>query len=114
MKKYFQKLRDFFPSALPIGLDAFDAFCKGLFETYGFADLPSYRFAIASMIQMLPPTKAYVKRRYFVLSLKKAQATEVAYYVIEGIRKQAKDEAGKGSTEGSVSSATAEVGPKVS
>ncbi len=90
MKHLMHRVSHYFPTALPKTEAEFDDFCQDLFNTYQIPDKPSYRHAVASMIMHLETTRASMPKRYFIDSIRKAQANEIAYSVIEAIRKQDK------------------------
>lgn len=89
------RFTSFFPSKLPTGRQEFDKFATSILLTYGFPDELSYRNAIASMIQLVPNNKSHMPKRYFAIRMRKAQANEVAFYVM----KEIKDELIKKKTE---------------
>jgi hypothetical protein len=90
MNQTLKRIRHLFPSPLPKSQEAFDALCNELFETYEIPNKPSYKHAVASMIMHLNTTKASMPLRYFVDSIRKAQANEIAYNVIQTIRDEDK------------------------
>lgn len=74
------------PHALPSGEKEFDAFCTHLFKVYNLPDNRSYRQAIATMIMHLPPTRHKRALSYFARAIKKAQANEAAYHMIQSFK----------------------------
>lgn len=80
------RIYDLFPRRLPIGRAEFDDYCSFLFLVHNLPDLPSYRNAVATMVMHLGPTVSRKAPYYFVTSIRKAQANEVAYAVIQEMR----------------------------
>lgn len=90
-----------FPQKLPIGTVEFDLFCAKIFHTYDLPDTRSYKQCIATMIMHQSPTTFKVPLSFFGVSIKKAQANEIAYSVIQGIRKELEaEEKAQGEVEG--------------
>jgi hypothetical protein len=90
-KKALYKCLGSFPRQLPIGRTDFDKFCEKLFWTYDIPNLDSYCQAVATMIMHLSPTTDRAPLKYFAKSIKKAQANEVAYHVIQEIKGKDKE-----------------------
>lgn len=91
LKKLLKKLIGYYPHKLPSGMTEFDAFVKKVFSIYQVEDGPSYRNAIATMIMHLPPTTDRTPLSFFGKSLKKAQANQTAYEIIQNIKKAEKE-----------------------
>lgn len=91
-KQAFHKCMGLMPRRLPIGRAEFDLFCERLFWTYDIPRLDSYRQAVATMIMHLSPTTDKKAPLYFAKSIKKAQANEVAYHVIQEFKEKFKKE----------------------
>ena len=85
-KTVFQKVKDFFPTRLPIGMTEFKTWSDTLVSTYNFPDNDSIRFSLASMILHLGSTSAYKANRFFVLSMKKAMANQIAAAVMQELK----------------------------
>lgn len=90
--KLFKKLLGMFPVSLPTGMTQIEVFTKDILYTYDVPDMPSYHHAVATMIMHLPPTKHKASKHYFAKSLKKAQANQTAYEVIQKIKEAEKAE----------------------
>ncbi len=90
-----KRILSYLPTKLPVGLTQFDAFAESIIELSGnYADTDSMKFAIASMIIHLPAGKAAVPKAFFVNSLRKSAANQVASQVFQDIKaKQAEVEA---------------------
>jgi len=88
--KLVKKLRSFLPSHLPIGMAQFEEFAESIFETWDIPNNESYRHSIATMIMHLDPTRNTKPKYYFVKAIRKAQANEIAFAVIEGFREAKK------------------------
>jgi hypothetical protein len=81
----FKKIRHQFASPLPIGMEAFDAWCEKIFTLYKLPDNPSYRHAIATMIMHLGPTKDKAPLSYFAKSVRKAMSNQIAHFKMKEI-----------------------------
>lgn len=79
VKIVVQKLRDFFPSPLPRGMQEFETWSQAIVDTYGFPDNDSVRFMLAAMIMHLGQTDANKPRRFFALSGLAAASKEIAH-----------------------------------
>lgn len=91
LKRSLLRLMGRFPHRLPhTGDPAFNRFCDKIFRTYGIPDLVSYRQAIATMILHIPPTKIHKPLAFFAVSIRKAQANEIAYQTIRKIQEEQK------------------------
>ncbi len=87
MNLTLKRLLSHFPTKLPVGLTEFNDWSDSIIELSGnFADSDSMKYAIASNLIHLPHTKAYVAKSYFVNSLRKAAANQVASQVFHDIK----------------------------
>lgn len=87
--KLLAKLKSYFPSNLPIGLTEFNTWADEVIELTGqLADYDSMRFALASMIIHVDAKKAAVPKQYFVRTLRKSAANQVASYVFQEIKQK--------------------------
>lgn len=75
------------PKKLPTTAAQFNDYFSLLVDTYGVPCLPSYRQTFATMIMHLDQTKAHKSPSFFAKAIKKAQANQVAYEVIDEIRR---------------------------
>src|SRR5258708_4382823 len=95
MKLLIKRLRSLLPSKLPVGMTELDSFISDIIELSGnYADRDSMAFAICSMIIHLGPQKSLVPKNYFVRSLRKVAANQVASQAFQDIKKR-QDEAMK-------------------
>jgi len=78
---------------LPLTDAEFYEFKKTIFSEYEIEDTKDNTFGLARMVQMLDPTVLYAPKKYFAFSLKKQQANQAAFEVMEKIREEAKAEA---------------------
>ncbi len=78
---------------LPVSSEEFHKFCDEIFEEHSFPKADSYKQLVASMIMHLDNTTIKAPKLYFVNAIKKAQANEVAYHVIQEGRDKALKEA---------------------
>jgi hypothetical protein len=91
LKKTAWRLFGLLPHKLPhTGDTAFRAFCEKIFKIYDIPALESYRQAIATMILHIPPTKMRKPLAFFAVSIRKAQANEIAYQTIRKIQEEQK------------------------
>jgi hypothetical protein len=81
-KHFFNWVRSFVPEALPIGRDEFNAWATRIFELSDVPDNDSTRFALAVMIMHLTATDAKKAIHYFVKTLHKGAANEVANAIL--------------------------------
>lgn len=80
-------LLSFIPRRLPVGVTDFNKFADRIIALSGqFADRDSMTYVIADLILRLKPTDAYMSDRYFVNSMIKAAANQVASQVFHDIR----------------------------
>lgn len=77
---------------IPVTTAEFDLFCKEIFEEHGYPDKPGYRQMVASMIMHEPETTVTLSKKRYAAAIKKAQANEVAYWVIQETNKEMKAE----------------------
>lgn len=109
MKQLIKKTLSYIPTPLPIGMTEFDTWANSILDLSGrFADDDSLKFALASMIIHLGPQRSAVPKNYFVRSLKKGAANQVASQIFQDIKskQQAALEAAKAAE---VTAATTEV-----
>lgn len=87
-----KQLSGYLPSKLPIGMTEHDQFATDLFATYDIPDKRSYRHAVATMIMHLGPQVTKVPKMYFVDSIRKAMANQIAFEKIQLIKEEEKAE----------------------
>ena len=98
IKRLVSQILSLLPTALPVGMTSFEAWADSIVELSGpYADKDSMRFALASMIMSLGPQRSSVPKNYFVRSLRKAAANQVASQFFQDIKlkQQAAQEAAK-------------------
>lgn len=80
IKTLFKRFLGLFPSELPTGMAAFDAWVGELVSTYPMptTDADSIKFVLASIILRLGPQTAYKSKFYFYLTLKAGASKQVA------------------------------------
>lgn len=87
---YIKRILAYFPSRLPVGLTEFHAWADSIVSMLppGFEKVPKdeLEWVLASTIQHLGMTKAYVSKQYFVQVLHKAAASQVAAQVFQDIK----------------------------
>lgn len=85
--KLIKRLLSYFPTPLPVGLSQFNTWADSIIELSGdYADRDSMTFAIASMVIHLPAGTASVPKNFFVKSLRKSAANQVASQVFQDIK----------------------------
>ena len=78
--RYFKQLASYVPTTLPIGMAEFDTWADSIIDLAGqFADSESMKFAIATMVIHLGPQRSVVAKNYFVRSLRKTAANQIAH-----------------------------------
>lgn len=98
IKFLIAKIASYFPTSLPVGMKEFDAFSKSIVLLVGnLADEDSLKFAMSSMIMHLGPQRSTIPKNYFVQSLRKTAANQVAHAVLMDLKnkQQAAAEAAK-------------------
>jgi hypothetical protein len=97
MKKLIKLLLSYLPTKLPVGLKEFYTFADDIIELSGpYADRDSMTFAIASQLIHLDHLKSAIPKQYFVRSLRKSAANQIASQVFQDIKtKQAEALAAK-------------------
>lgn len=93
--RVFFWLTGFIPQTLPAGRDAHKAYGDRIFMTYNLPDFASYRQCLATMIMHLKPTVHMARPYYFYKCIKKAQANQVAYDMIQELKEEADKASGE-------------------
>lgn len=84
-----KRLLSLLPTPLPVGMTEFESWSDDIINLSGpYADTDSMKFAIASMIMHLGPQKSHVAKNYFVRSLRKTAANQVAGQVFTNIKEK--------------------------
>lgn len=84
-----KRLASYFPSKLPVGKSEFDAWADSIIELSGpFADKDSMLFAIASILIHQPANRGSIPKAYFVNSLRKSAANQVASQVFQDVKQR--------------------------
>lgn len=91
LKRVLRLLRGVIPQRNPIGRTELELFTTAVLELYNIPNLGSYRSALAAMI--LQDKRLYRSKLSFALAIRKAQANETAYQIMQEIRKQEKETA---------------------
>ena len=87
MKLLLKRLLSLFPTKLPVGMSQFETWSDSIIELSGeFADRDSMKFAIASQVMHLGPQRSSVPKNFFVSSLRKAAANQVASQIFQDIK----------------------------
>ncbi len=88
LKKLARRVRALFPSALPQGRAEFTVWSNSIIEIYEMPDNDSVRFALATMIMHLPPTKCFIAKEYFGRSLHKSASNQVAHAMLQELKEK--------------------------
>lgn len=87
MNKQVKRAFSYFPTKLPVGMTEFHAWADSIIELAGpYADPDSMKYAIASALIHLPATRSAIPKNYFVGTLRKAAANQVASQVFQDIK----------------------------
>lgn len=82
-----KQLLSYFPSKLPVGRTAFTKWADDIIELAGeLADRDSIEFVLSSAIQHASSNRGYVPKNYFVNTLIKAAANQVAAQVFQDVK----------------------------
>lgn len=94
MNLLIKKLLSYLPSRLPVGMTQFQQWSQDIIDLCGpLADEDSMRFAICSQILHMGAQKDRVPKRYFVASLRKAAANQVASQVFQDVKLRQQEKA---------------------
>lgn len=92
LKVFYNNLRMRIPSRLPVGMSEFETWANDIISVSGkFADEVSMKFALATQILHLPAQSKMVPKKFFIDSLHKAAANQVASQVFSDIKQQQKE-----------------------
>lgn len=94
--KFIKLIKQFiglFPSALPMGITAFDEWANDIINTYDLPtkDIDSIKFTLSTIIMHLGPQTAFKPKYYFVLTLRAGAAKQIAGQVFSDIKHKAKE-----------------------
>lgn len=85
--KLLKQILSLVPTPLPVGLTEFHAWADSIIELSGkFADEDSMKWALASQVIHLGPQKSKVAKNFFVRSLRKAAANQIASQVFQDVK----------------------------
>lgn len=82
-----------FPTKLPVGIAEFDKWATEVIELAQFPVNDSMKFTVATMVLHAKSTAAYSSKEYFVTSLIKAAANQVAAQMIQDLKLKQMEEA---------------------
>lgn len=87
VKLLIKRILSLFPTELPTGVTSFNKFADEIIELVGnLADADSIRFTLAGMIMHMPPQRNTAPKHYFVKSLRKTAANQVAHHILTEIK----------------------------
>jgi hypothetical protein len=89
MKLLVKKALSLVPTRLPVGLTEFEKFADDIIELTGpIADKESMRYVIATNVINLGPQRSHVAKNYFVRTMIKGAANQVASHVFQEIKQR--------------------------
>lgn len=89
MKMLILKALSYFPRNLPVGVTEFYTWSDRIISLSGnFADTDSMRFALASQLIHLGAQQSCVSDQFFIRSMRKAAANQVASQVFQDIKQK--------------------------
>lgn len=87
--KLLKQVLSYIPVRLPVGLTEFNAFADDIISLTGpIADEESMRYVIATNIINLGPQRSHVAKNYFVRTMVKGAANQVASHVFQQIKQR--------------------------
>lgn len=87
LKRAFKQFLSLFPSPLPVGVTEFGKFADDVYELTGpIADYDSIKFTLAGIIMHMGPQRSTAPKNYFVRSLRKTAANQIAHFVLTEIK----------------------------
>lgn len=94
IKRLARQLAGLFPSAVPVGINEFEAWSQSIIDTYPIpADNDSIKFALATMVLHSGPTSAYVPKFKYFLMLRAGMAKQIAGAVFQDIKTKQQERA---------------------
>jgi hypothetical protein len=90
LRHFYLFFRSFFPQQIPKGVTSFKAWADDVILLAG-PEIPNNRstqFAVATMTMHLGPSKDAIPMRELVKKLRKAASNEVAYSILENMKKE--------------------------
>lgn len=85
------RIMHYIPTKLPVGREEFLEFYQDIIQTYGFPDQPGYKELLAQLIQHIPHSKTKIPKKWFADHLRKSQANETAFHMINEAKQEAKE-----------------------
>ena len=96
IKRLVRHALSFIPTKVPTGITEFHAWAEDIIDLAGAPKNDSVKFSIAAMVPHSNSQDAYKPKRYYVLTLMKAMANQVAYAIVQELKtKQAEAEAAR-------------------
>lgn len=104
------KLLVLVPRSLPVGMSEFEVWSDRIISLSGqFADTDSMKFALASQVMHLGAQKSRVPDQFFINSMRKAAANQVASQVFQDIKTKQLEAAKAAQEAAKLAEATAQV-----
>ena len=95
LKSLIKVILSYVPTQLPVGVTAYDAWLKDITDIVGpIADEMSLQWVISNEIMRLAPGRDKISKRYFVKSLRKYAANQIAANKVLELKKK-QEEASK-------------------
>lgn len=88
-KRFKLKVKHLWPEKLPITGDEMNVLIKDVIFAEGIPDNPTYHHAIATALMHLGPVTHRKARRFFSKSIRRSIANQVAFNIIDALRKEA-------------------------
>lgn len=92
VKKLFKKIKSYFPQRLPVGVTAFNFWADEIIVLAKCPNNDSFKFALATMIINLGPTRNKAPKNYFVKALQAGMAKQVASGIMYDLKEKQKAE----------------------
>ncbi len=86
VSKPFRLLVSLFPTALPVGMTAFNAWADDIIDLYSFPNNDSIKFSLASMVMHLGPTTAFKPKFHFFLMVRSGMSKQIAAATFQEIK----------------------------
>lgn len=92
MKRFLLRVKSYFPTALPVGMTAFDKWASDIILLAGpLADDDSIKFVLSNEICHSGPDNFKIPMHWFVTRLKKAAAKQVAAQAFQDVKIRQKE-----------------------
>lgn len=93
LKRFLNVINSYFPSKLPTGMEEQELWAKSIIEMSNVPDNDSTRFALAVMVLHIESSTDSKPKLYFVRSMNKGAANEIANAVAMDLKEKQKKQA---------------------